>query len=98
MSIEEIKKIISPIVLKYPLKYVGVFGSYAKNLQTADSDIDFLIQYTNPFSYFDLIKLEEELGNALGVSVDVVTEASLSPFIKDVVIRESQTILLEYFG
>lgn len=92
MNIDQIKTLINPILAGYALEYVGLFGSYAKNLETTESDIDFLIRYKKPFSYFDLVQLEEDLGKALGKSVDVVTENSLSPFIKEVVIKESQTI------
>lgn len=92
MNIEEIKNRINPIVSQYPVTYVGLFGSYSKNTQTQESDVDLVINYTKPFSYFDLVKLQEELQIALGRSVDVVTEPSLSPFIKDEIIRDIQII------
>ena len=92
MSLEQIKNIIQPIASKYSITYVGVFGSYAKNLQTDSSDIDLLINYQKPFSYFDLVKFEQELSIASGKIVDVVTEASLSPFIKEGVVSEAKTV------
>jgi predicted nucleotidyltransferase len=92
MSFEQIKNIIEPIISKYHVTHAGIFGSYAKNLQTESSDIDLLITYQKPFSYFDLVKLEQELEVVSGKSFDVITEDSLSPFIKNGVISESKTV------
>lgn len=92
MSIDQLKNIIVPIVAKYPVTYAGIFGSYAKNRETNQSDLDILIRYEKPFSYFDLLNLEQELQNASGLPVDVVTELSLSPFIKEEVLKSAQTV------
>lgn len=92
MSFEQIKNLIEPILSKYHITHAGVFGSYAKNLQNESSDIDLLINYKKPFSYFDLVRLEQELEDVSGKSFDVVTENSLSSFIKTGVMSESKTV------
>ena len=40
-------------------------------------------------SLFDLIALSSDLEERLGVEVDVVTEASLSPYVRDRVLDEA---------
>ncbi len=92
MTIDQVKKIIEPVISKYSITYAGVFGSYAKNTHQETSDIDLLINYKKPFSYFDLVRLEQELEKISGKKFDVVTEASLSPFIKNDVVKEAQTV------
>lgn len=37
---------------------------------------------------FDLVALNEELNEALGTEVNVLTEASLSPYLRDAILAE----------
>lgn len=63
---------------------IGIFGSYARNEEQPTSDLDILI-YMNPdvrFSLLDLIGVEQQISDALGVKVDIVTERSLHPYMK----------------
>ena len=39
-SVEELRKQITPIAMKYGVERVYLFGSYAKGCATAESDID----------------------------------------------------------
>lgn len=68
--------------------YAGVFGSFARGEATPTSDVDILIKFEKPKSLLDIVRLERELSASLGRSVDLVTEASLSPYIHDAVIRD----------
>lgn len=40
-------------------------------------------------SLFDLVALTEELSAALGTEVDVLTEGSLSPHLRDAILAEA---------
>ena len=42
-SIEEIRRIVAPIALKYDVDRVFLFGSYARGEASITSDIDFVI-------------------------------------------------------
>jgi predicted nucleotidyltransferase len=70
---------------------VGVFGSYARGEQLADSDLDILIDFDTNVNLLDLIGLEQELSEQLGIKVDLVTlrsvNASLKPYIETNLIR-----------
>lgn len=66
---------------EYPISELGIFGSYARGEQQSDSDLDVLVEFEESVTLFDLVRLENELTNRLGVDVDLVTENSLKPRI-----------------
>ncbi len=68
---------------EYHVREIGIFGSYVRDEQTKESDLDVLVEFDEPVSLFDLVRLENELSTRLGVTVDLVTKRSLKPRIKD---------------
>ena len=56
---------------------VKVFGSVAQGTDTPGSDIDLVVRFAPGASVFDLVELQQELEESLGVGVDVVSEAGL---------------------
>jgi hypothetical protein len=58
---------------------VSVFGSVARGEDREGSDIDFLVEFEPDASLFDLMYLEDDLGELLGVPVDVVSVGGLRP-------------------
>ena len=68
---------------------VRVFGSVARGEARPDSDVDFLVDLESGRSLFDLGGLLTDLQNLLGRKVDVVTENSLRPRIRERVKREA---------
>jgi predicted nucleotidyltransferase len=68
---------------------VRVFGSVGRGGQGASSDLDLLVDMAEGRSLFDLIALSNDLEESLGIDVDVLTEASLSPYIRDRVLDEA---------
>ena len=78
-SIDEIKARISPIAKKYRLNAVYIFGSYAREEATENSDIDILIdrQGSTIRGMFDMGGLYNELSQSLGKSIDLVTLQTL---------------------
>ncbi|MFD1599209.1 nucleotidyltransferase family protein [Halobellus rarus] len=67
---------------KYPISELAIFGSYARGEQQSDSDLDVLVAFEKPVTLFDLVRLENELTDELGIKVDLVTKDSLKPRIK----------------
>ena len=61
---------------------VSVFGSYARAEANETSDLDILIDFETPIHLLDLIGLEQELSELLGLKVDLVTVRSLHPLLK----------------
>ncbi|MBL4656976.1 MAG: nucleotidyltransferase family protein [Flavobacteriales bacterium] len=58
---------------KYHLRTLGIFGSYAKNQQSKDSDIDILVEFEKPIG-IKFIDLAEELEKLLNTKVDLVSK------------------------
>lgn len=69
-----------------------VFGSAAREEESEDSDIDLIVDFYAPKSLLDLVRIERELSDRLGRSVDLLTERALSPHIRDRALRESRVI------
>lgn len=67
---------------EFPIRKLGVFGSYARGEQRSESDLDILVEFSEPVTLFDLVRLENELTTQLGVDVDLVTRNSLKPGIE----------------
>ena len=65
------------------IAYLGVFGSFATEQPTEDSDVDLLVRFAIRKSLLDLVRIEREFAETLGRSVDLLTEASISPYLKD---------------
>ena len=76
-TIDELKKIISPIANKYQISCVYLFGSYARGDYHDQSDIDLRIEKGKLKGMFALCGFYTEVENALGMKVDIVTTGSL---------------------
>jgi predicted nucleotidyltransferase len=89
VAISEAREDIHRIASAHGAGNVRVFGSTARGEQTAASDLDLLVDMSEGRSLFDLIALSNDLEESLGVEVDVLTEASLSPYMRDRVLDEA---------
>ena len=96
-SIDELKIAISKVAMQYGVKKVGLFGSYSTGKQTADSDIDLLIDKGEIKGLFMLNSFINTLEEQLQKDVDVITYTSLEKsLIKDSV--KNEVILYEQQG
>ncbi|MGH9897880.1 MAG: nucleotidyltransferase family protein [Pyrinomonadaceae bacterium] len=71
---------------------LGVFGSVARAENTDQSDIDLLVRFSSRKSLLALVTLERQFSTTLGRRVDLLTEAALSPYLRDRILRELQVI------
>lgn len=74
------------------IQKVSLFGSHLHNMETQDSDIDLLVEFSTPVSYFDIADIEHELETYLGTHVDLVTPEALSTYFRDDVLQEAETL------
>ncbi len=74
------------------ISYLALFGSYLHGDNNDKSDIDLLVKFSNPIGLIKLIGTEQQFENALGKAVDLLTEGFLSPYFKDEVLGEAQTL------
>jgi predicted nucleotidyltransferase len=71
---------------------VGVFGSVARGEDTSASDIDLIVKFSRRKSLLDIVKLERILSTELGKKVDLLTEAAISPYLRDRILSELKVI------
>ncbi|MBO8138799.1 MAG: nucleotidyltransferase domain-containing protein [Desulfotomaculum sp.] len=95
LDIETIKSKAVPILKKFNVVQAYIFGSFARNEQNQDSDIDLIIIYDPEanVSLFDHIDLKYSLENALQRKVDIVTEAAISKHIRPYVLKDRKVIM-----
>jgi uncharacterized protein len=72
---------------------LGVFGSFARDENKPGSDLDILVEFGERINLLDFIGLEQELSDLLGIKVDLVTEKSLSPYIRPYIEKDLRSIL-----
>lgn len=82
-----------PVLRAHGVVRAGAFGSYAKSTQTADSDLDLVVEFEPGRSLLDLVALQEALSARLGLAVDVVTYHSLHPLLADEILTTERRIL-----
>lgn len=75
-TIDELKKIITPIAIEHGVDSVSLFGSYSKGMATDKSDVDLIISKGKITSLFQLTGFRLDVEDALRLPVDVVTETS----------------------
>lgn len=71
------------------VRNIRIIGSVARGQDHQNSDIDFLVEFEDDRSLFDLIRFKQELEEILGKPVDVVTENSVHQMIRPQVIKEA---------
>src|SRR3954464_839794 len=80
---------ILAIAARHGARSIRLFGSQARGEARPDSDIDLLVELEPGRSLLDLIAIKQDLEDVLGRSVDVVTEAGLSPHLRERVLAEA---------
>jgi uncharacterized protein len=71
---------------------IGVFGSIARGEANAQSDIDLLVEFSRRKSLLAMVALERQLATALGRKVDLLTEAAISPYLRERIMGDLQVI------
>jgi len=83
---------LAEVCRRHDVRVLKLFGSAARGEDTPDSDIDLLVEFEGQKSLFDLMGLEEELTDFLGRKVDLLTEPSISPYLRDRILASASVI------
>jgi uncharacterized protein len=84
---------ILPIIKEYNIDYAAIFGSYARGEETKKSDLDILVSFSKPVSFFDIVEIEQKIADKVKIKkVDLVTERAIHPTIKKYVDKDLKVI------
>ncbi|MFH0711751.1 MAG: nucleotidyltransferase family protein [archaeon] len=92
-SISGMKSKIVNVFKKNGIKKAGIFGSYARGEQRVSSDIDILIEPTREMGFFDIVRIEDELGKKLNKKIDLITYASIHKLLREKILDEEIRII-----
>jgi uncharacterized protein len=69
-----------------------VFGSTARGEAGPESDVDLVVEFSKRKSLLTLVSLERKMSAALGRRVDLLTEAAISPYLREQINRDRRII------
>ena len=92
MDKEELYKKIIQILKSKGARKIAIFGSYVRGKEKLESDIDIIVEFSERKSLLNLVGIEQELSDAAGMRVDLLTEKSISPYLIDRIKKEMEII------
>jgi predicted nucleotidyltransferase len=79
-TLQEIESTLSkykqPLFTKYPIRSLAIFGSYARNEQNIESDLDLMVEFNDKIG-IRFIDLAEEIESLVGSKVDLVSRNAI---------------------
>lgn len=91
-KIQQHREEILQIASRHGAGNVRLFGSVARGDDTVDSDVDLLVEVTGETTPWFPGSLVADLESLLGRPVQVVIQRSLSPLIRENVLREAMRL------
>lgn len=92
-NLQTIKLQIVPILKAAGVTRSFVFGSYARNEATDESDLDLIVEFGERKSLLDVVHVKHELEDTIGVEVDLLTQSAIHPRVKEYIDRDKIRIL-----
>ncbi len=74
---------------RFCVESIAVFGSVARDEAVTGSDIDILVEFSEPIGLFDFIRLKNHLEDLLRAPVDLVTPDALKDRLKERILRDA---------
>jgi uncharacterized protein len=76
-----IRPYMDELKTKYSVASLAMFGSYVRGDQTPESDVDMLVEFSEPVGMFTFMELERVLSNIISRKVDLVSRKGIKPLI-----------------
>jgi predicted nucleotidyltransferase len=92
-DLESMIALMIPVLKEHGVTKAGVYGSRVRGDNKDDSDLDVVVELPDKASLLDLVGLELELKDLLGIKVDVSTYNGLHPRLRDRILSEERRIL-----
>ena len=74
---------------KSHVKSLAVFGSVARDEAQQDSDVDVLVEFSEPVGMFHFMGMKRQLELLLGTSVDLATPDVIRESMREQIFREA---------
>ncbi|RJR43220.1 MAG: DNA polymerase III subunit beta [Deltaproteobacteria bacterium] len=87
--IATLRRHLPEIADQFQVKSLLLFGSFVHSRQSKGSDLDILVEFSEPPSFFEFLTLERYLSALLGIKVDLVMKSALKPAIGKHVLAEA---------
>ena len=92
IEIENKLRRLKPTLNKlYNVDKIGYFGSYSRNEQNKDSDIDILVYFRKPIGW-EFFDLQELLEKELELKVDLISEKALKEQLRQIILNSVKYI------
>jgi uncharacterized protein len=86
--LSRLRELLPMLSERYKVQELGVFGSYVRQEQRDDSDLDILVTFSEAPSLLKFIELENYLSDVFVVKVDLVMKDALKPVIGNEILKE----------
>ena len=91
-EVEERIAALAPTLRALGVERVRLFGSFARGEQTAESDVDLLVDFPADLTLIGLLKLEHAAEDVLGRKVDVVSSRHLRPRFRQAALQDAHDV------
>ena len=81
MTQQSLEKNLIEVLSSHDAAQISIFGSRARGDAHNTSDLDVLVRFNSSKSLLKLVAIEQELSEKLGIKVDLLTEAAISPYL-----------------
>ena len=87
--IAQLRRVQPDLRRRYPIRELGIFGSYVRGEQTEHSDLDILVNLDDGVGLLELAGLQQDLSEALGMKVDLVMRDAVKRSIAQRILSEA---------
>ncbi|WP_456410757.1 nucleotidyltransferase family protein [Oceanithermus sp.] len=85
---QELRERLPELRARYGVRRLFLFGSRARGDAHAGSDLDLLVEFERVPTPLDLVRLEQELADDLGIRVQVITPGAIKPLLRPAMERD----------
>jgi predicted nucleotidyltransferase len=86
---KKIKEVFSKLHSNYKVSEIYIFGSFSTKKEREKSDVDILVEFTEPVSLFTFLSLKSFLEKILGRKVDLVTKKGIKKEMAERILAEA---------
>ncbi|MBU1121509.1 MAG: nucleotidyltransferase family protein [Candidatus Omnitrophota bacterium] len=87
----KLKQIKDFLIRKDAVRIV-LFGSYVRGEAKKGSDIDLIVKFSKRKSLLEVVRIERELSETIGIKVDLLTRKAISPYLIDRIESQARVI------